>query len=231
MSACAAEGDADQLILDNGDEIKCTVTALQDKVVKVQSPGGPLDVEVSRLAALVFNPRSQRGRPSRCCAMLGFSDGSRLLATRLSLTGADAKLQGFGIGEVKLRSDKLVAIQPFGGRAVYLSDLKPASYKFVPFLQISWPYHPDANVAGGQLRCGGKLTLKGLGVHSASRLTYDLDQPYRFLQAELGIDDQTQGAAASSFGSSWTRAAARGSLATRVRSNGAARLRRRFRSI
>jgi hypothetical protein len=196
----AAEGDADQLILDNGDELKCTVTALHEGVVKVQTPGGPVDVEVSRLAAVIFNPALAARPPvSGLRAMLGFSDGSRLLATRLTLSGADAGLQGFGIGELRLRSDKLVAIQPFGGRAVYLSDLKPASYKFVPFLQFSWPYHQDVNVAGGQLRCAGKLYLKGLGVHSASRLTYDLDQPYRFLQAELGIDDQTQGGGSVEF--------------------------------
>ena len=196
----AAAGDSDRLILDNGDELACAVTALTEKTVKVQTPAGPVDVEISRLAALIFNP-SLAARPALSSqrAMLGFSDGSRLLATGLMLVGADAKAQVFGVGEVSLKSDKLVAIQPFGGRAVYLSDLKPSSYKFIPFLQLAWPFQQDANVAGGQLRCAGKLHLKGLGVHSASRLTYDLDRPYRFLQAELGIDDRTQGLGSVEF--------------------------------
>ena len=46
---------------------------------------------------------------------------------------------------------------------------------------------------GCELRAGGKLALKGLGMHSAARLTYDLDQPYKSLQAELAIDDQAEG--------------------------------------
>ena len=122
---------------------------------------------------------------------MGFSDGSRIIATRLVLAAAQAELQTTGIGEASVRADRVVALQPLGGRAVYLSDLKPASYKHIPFLQLAWPFHADANVDGGRLRSAGKLYLKGIGVHSASRLTYDLDQAYRALQAELAVDDQT----------------------------------------
>jgi hypothetical protein len=37
------------------------------------------------------------------------------------------------------------------------------------------------------------LCLKGLGMHSASRLTYALTRPYGRFQAEPAIDDQTGG--------------------------------------
>ena len=39
----------------------------------------------------------------------------------------------------------------------------------MPYLNLPWPYHDDRNVTGGLLRCGGRLYLKGLGVHSAAR--------------------------------------------------------------
>ena len=51
------------------------------------------------------------------------------------------------------------------------------------------PFHKDRNVLGGQLRAGGRLFHKGLGMHSSARLTYRLDGPYRRFEAELAIDD------------------------------------------
>lgn len=202
-------GDADLLILDNGDTVSGTVTGLvspespaigEPSTVKVEAAAGPVEVSVSRVAALVFNPAlAAHPRPAGLRAMLGFADGSRLLATQLTLAGGNARLQVPVLGDMAVHADKLGAIQPLGGRAVYLSDMKVGSYKFIPFLQLTWPYHVDANVAGDQLRAVGKLHLKGLGVHSASRLTYELDEPYRFLQAELAIDDAAQGRGSVEF--------------------------------
>lgn len=205
----SCDADADLLILDNGDTISGTVTGLaspespavgEPSAIKIQAAAGPLELSVSRVAALVFNPAlAAHPRPTGLRAILGFADGSRVVATELSLSGGTARLQVPVLGDMAVHADKLVAIQPLGGRAVYLSDLKAASYKFIPFLQLGWPYHRDANVAGNLLRAAGKLYLKGLGVHSASRLTYDLDGPYRAFQAELAIDDAAQGLGSVEF--------------------------------
>ena len=54
-------------------------------------------------------------------------------------------------------------------------------------------------MTGGQLRCGGRLYLKGLGVHSAARLSYKLDRPWSRFQAEVGIDDSTAGRGSVGF--------------------------------
>jgi hypothetical protein len=62
-----------------------------------------------------------------------------------------------------------------------------------PRSALAWPYRADRSVSGGLLRAGGRLYLKGLGVHSAAQLTYALDKPYRRFQAALAIDDETGG--------------------------------------
>ncbi len=189
----SAAGDQDRLILDNGDELSGTVAGLREDVLQFESAGATTEIATSRLAAVVFNPAlAARPRSAGLRAMVGFADGSQLLASKLLVRNGQAQLQSAGLGEVKFPSEKITALQPFGGKAVYLSDLSPASYKFIPLLRLNWPYHADANVMGGALRAGGHLYLKGLGVHSALRLTYDLDQSYRRLQAELAVDDQTQ---------------------------------------
>ena len=70
---------------------------------------------------------------------------------------------------LQTRGENIVALLPLSGKATYLSDLKPASYKHIPFLQTSWPYHADRSTRASLLRAGGRLYLKGLGMHSASR--------------------------------------------------------------
>ena len=75
-------------------------------------------------------------------------------------------------------------------RVVYLSDLNPIGYRHFPFLQETWTYHSDKNVLGGLLRTGGTLFEKGIGMHSASRLAYQIDAGYSRFDAELAIDEQ-----------------------------------------
>jgi hypothetical protein len=72
---------------------------------------------------------------------------------------------------------------------MYLSDLKPIGYLHVPFLDMTWPLGIDRNVLGGQLRSGGKVYFKGLGMHSTARVAYDLPHSVRAFQAELAVDD------------------------------------------
>ena len=71
--------------------------------------------------------------------------------------------------------------------------IKPAEYRHVPYLSIAWPYEADRNVQGGLLRVGGGLHLKGIGMHSAARLSYDLPPGVTRFQAEAAIDDAAEG--------------------------------------
>ncbi|MGQ9574232.1 MAG: NPCBM/NEW2 domain-containing protein [Thermoguttaceae bacterium] len=191
-----AAGQTDRLLLVNQDELAGSIQSLQGHRVHLQAGLGPLDVEVRRVAAIIFNPALLRRQspPDRAMrAWVGFNDGSRLLAARLLVDEKSVSLGTLGGVSLKTSSNQLAALQPLGGQVVYLSDLKAAGYRHTPFLELSWPYRPDRNVRGGLLRCGGQLYLKGLGMHSKSRLAYQLAEPYRRFQAELAIDDQTGG--------------------------------------
>ena len=94
-----------------------------------------------------------------------------MLADRLVIEGESVTLTAAG-QTWKTARERLAFLQPLGGRAVYLSDVKPADYRQTPFLDLPWPLRDDRNVTGGMLRCHGRLWLKGLGVHSAARLVY-----------------------------------------------------------
>jgi hypothetical protein len=187
-------GEGDRLLLDNGDELPGTIAALHDDVLSLETAAGKLEIELPRIAAVVFNPGLLRPELAAGLRMsVGLRDGSRLAAVRLEADADKARITLAGGKSVETDTDSIVALQPLGGRAVYLSDLKADSYKHIPFLQIPWPYEADRNVRGDLLRASGKLFQKGLGMHSASRLTYHLDREYDRLEAQLAIDDATAG--------------------------------------
>jgi hypothetical protein len=213
-------GDSDRLLLDNGDELSGLVAGISSDAVQITADAKPVDIKTNRVMALIFNPALRRksnpdGQPQ---AWIGLGDGSRLLATKLLVEG-DA-MSFTAAGETwKTLPKHLVFLQPLQGRAVYLSALKPVEYRQTPFLgdvltqrvndkgtvplnalsALSWPLQTDRNAAGGLLRCGGRLFLKGLGVHSAARIAYSIDPSYRQFKTELGIDDSTAGQGSVQF--------------------------------
>lgn len=198
-------GDSDRLLLANGDEVAGTFQGLTEEGgIQLQTNLGRIVVAAQQARALVNNPTLRR-RPTRSPAgsmaiWTGFADGSRLLAERLTL---GASKPGSHDATVRITlpggltwtaaAEELVFLQPVGGEVVYLSDLKAQEYRHLAFLDLSWPYRNDRNVLGGQLRAGGRVHIKGIGMHSTSRLGYALDRPYRRFEAELAIDDQTDG--------------------------------------
>ena len=196
-----ATGESDQLLLSNGDELSGLIEAVERDRVRLGTNEGPVEIERSRMAAVVFNPLLRRG-PVRegLWTWVGLADGSRLIATGLLIEGSSLQLTTAGGQTWKTTTKEIVCLQPLGGRVVYLSELKAADYHQEPFLNLRWPtYGIDRNVTGGLLRCGGRLYLKGLGVHSFTRLTYRLTEPYKRFEAELGIDDSTAGGGSVRF--------------------------------
>ncbi|HEX4149894.1 MAG TPA: NPCBM/NEW2 domain-containing protein [Pirellulales bacterium] len=184
--------DADRLILANGDQLQGTIVALDERSVQLERGSRAAPVEVARLAALAFNPSLVNDpADSKLHALVGLRDGSRLSIGRMEIAGQEAVLHPSADLALawKIQADAVVFVQPLRGEAVYLSDLPVAGYRHVPFLSTSWPYELDRSAEGAQLRAGGQIYPKGIGMHSASRLTWTLDRPYARFAAEVAIDD------------------------------------------
>jgi hypothetical protein len=184
-----------QLLLVNGDELAGKLVRLTATAVEFETDAGPIAAEIDKVAAVALDrspPAAANGEGLRI--VTGFRDGSLLVAEALTLDDRQIHIEMAGALELAADAEKIVALQPLGGRAEYLSDLRADSYRHVPFLNLAWPYRGDASVAGTRLRAGGRMYLKGIGMHSASRLTYRIDgEPYRRFAAELAVDDRTEG--------------------------------------
>jgi hypothetical protein len=89
---------------------------------------------------------------------------------------------------VDIPLEDLVALDIRQGRAVYLSDLKPVKYEHTPYLSVHWPWIRDGSVTGDELSLADGVHDKGIGMHSESRLTYDLAGQYQSFEALVGLD-------------------------------------------
>lgn len=209
-------GDAtqDRIRLLNGDEIRGHITNIGEEKIRIE-PGGSgtaaMEIDVVRAAAVRFTDeksgdtaliKDKENPPFYAWA--GFSDGSLLAVEDMSLDSGKLRLRVAGNPpgeEEEWAADggDLVFLQPMGTKAIYLSDMTAAEYRHVPFLELPWPYENDRNAAGGRLRCGGRIFVKGMGVHSSARLTYMLERPFARFTAAGGIDDASGGAGSVRF--------------------------------
>lgn len=186
--------ETDRLLLTNGDELSGEVLGIGEEVLEFSAELGDVEIPRSRLAAVQFDRSNSGGQTKpRPWAMLGFADGSLVPAMALQMDGDREVVLPWDDTSWPCPLERLVFLQPLQSEATYLSALQPRDYRHVPFLTISRPYRRDRNVLGGRIRSGGQGYLKGLGMYSASRLTFDLDGQYRQFAAALAIDDASGG--------------------------------------
>jgi hypothetical protein len=185
----------DAVLLRNGDNVEGILTGIDNKAVEVEVDRKPTSLARDKAAAVALSTDlAQPLRPKGPYGRLVLADGSRLSLTAPSCTDGET-ITGttlFGAA-VRIPVAQVRGLCLYQGSAVYLSDLKPRRSEHTPFLDAPWPFVNDGSVAGGDLSLGGSTYDKGVGVHSESRLTYDVGGGYQRFEAVVGLDDQTGG--------------------------------------
>jgi hypothetical protein len=179
--------------LRNGDVLEGVLSRLDGKGLLLEVGRKKVPVALSRVAVVALSSDLAANlRPRGTHAHLTLRDGTRLLLKEvacedgLTLTGTTA----FDAA-VRVPLAQVAALDYRQGRAIYLSDLKPISYEFTPYLGVRWPLVIDGSVARRDLRLAGGVYDKGLGMHSASRVTYSLPAGCKRFEALVGLDDRS----------------------------------------
>lgn len=181
----------DVVLLRNGDVLSGVLNSLEGDRAIVEVEKRSVPVPLAQVAAISLSTElSQTLRPKGVYAQLVLTDGGRLSITSASLNDAQLTAQTVFGATLRVPLERVAALDLHGGRAVYLSDLTPAKYEFLPYLDESWPLAHDASVTGHDLRVGGSTYSKGLGVHSHARVQYRLAGAYRRFEAVVGLDDR-----------------------------------------
>jgi NPCBM/NEW2 domain len=206
--------ESDIVMLTNGDRLRGEITSIERGSVTLKTPTGETKLPLSRVEMMQFAETSpntgavENGKNRQSSAasqlttvLLGTRDGSLLHARSVEASPKEVSLQlSNGVTLAGGSVDEIVALQVFSPKWVYLSDLPGADYRFVPYLSLSWPLTIDHSVTDAPLSVGGKRYLKGLGLHSAARVTYKLDGPYQRFEALAAIDDEANERGSAVFG-------------------------------
>jgi hypothetical protein len=100
--------------------------------------------------------------------------------------------------DIVLEENSLISVTMRNGRYMYLSDMEfaeppeerpyylPSDFKYDEYL---FKVRRDQSQSGGAISIGGKIYAKGLGVHSMSKLTFDLNRGYKRFLSDVGLDD------------------------------------------
>jgi hypothetical protein len=185
----------DVVLLRNGDRIEGTLVGLAGGTFRIKEEGEKVtELAVARVAVVGFNSDLvSSARPTGIYGSLVLVNGCRLVVGTASLADGgqtlEAKLPTGPAFTVAL--DQVAALDLRQGCALYLSDLKPKVYEHTPFLGVRWPFVADGSVADRDLRLAGNTYDKGIGLHSRSRLTYDLPEGCQAFEALVGLDDRT----------------------------------------
>ena len=180
-----------------------------------------MDVSALFVEGLPQSPDSARGDAKRGARTQGVPvvidlvDHSRLRGALKKLTGETCRWTASSGAELEVPVAAIAQLCIDDGSIVFLSALKPASaVDSMPFgddLGMRWPHRIDQSVTGAPLTAGGRVHMRGIGVHAPSRVTWSIDGGFKSLRGSVAVDDQV------------LRLAARGSVVFRIHVDGVKR--------
>ncbi len=154
--------------------------------------------------------------PPGLAAVLTLVDGSVVSGPVLGFSRASLKLRLIGGNEVEISKSEIQHMTFRNGRLVYLSpltvrkvkdeegeeivlkdltpverlDLTPSAVKCVPYFSREFTPLKDRSYGGNEITLGSRAFLRGIGTHSYSELTYDLDGRFERFETVVGIDSE-----------------------------------------
>jgi hypothetical protein len=175
----------------NGDRLTGGFLGLDDRAIKLQIEGKPVEIDRTGVVALGFDP-TVVNYPVRGSDFLDLtlSDGSRLGVTDARIEGGQlVATTRFG-QPIRLPIGDLVRLDPRKGVVVYLSERKVDAENYVAYFGPTRPFRIDRTVDGHRFQLGGRVYDRGLGAQSRTLLAYKLKPGDRRFQALVGVDDR-----------------------------------------
>lgn len=182
----------DLVLMRNGDIRRGTVQKLDEPIgtLTLVDEGKEIRLDAGQVVAVALNTDLSRSlRPRGVYGRMTLSNGARLSFVEPSIHGLSLQVKTLFGATVQVRLEEVAQLETRQGRAIFLSDLKPVAYEHQPYLGVRWPYQLDRSVTGKSLRLGGHVYDKGIGMHSQSRLSFDLNGQYRRFESWVGLDD------------------------------------------
>jgi hypothetical protein len=147
--------------------------------------GEDREIDTSRVSAIVFaNRRAEAPSP----AVVRLIDDSILCGTIKAL---DKKALSITVSDMKLSLPlvTIAAIELANPDVIFLADLRPEKVEEIPFFNHIWSHRINRSIGGGPLTLDGITYDSGIGCHTKTVLSYDLERGFKRFAAVIGIDD------------------------------------------
>ncbi|MEI8195258.1 MAG: NPCBM/NEW2 domain-containing protein [Phycisphaerae bacterium] len=181
--------DKDELRFRTGDTLQGMLVGLDDGKISMQSDLGSTEVKLENVDLLTFGGATPARSIPTLSARLSFVSGSTLTTRNFSWTLGKITFTDPAGQERNCTADQLVSIRVLGGRIVWLTELDVAKEEQTSLFGTRWPLQVNRNVIGGPLLLAGTRFDRGLGVHTRSVLTYNLDGSFTNFTLRCGLDD------------------------------------------
>jgi NPCBM/NEW2 domain len=189
--------NVDHVVLRNGDIASGTLTSLDSakQELQIEAGGEKRSIALEKVVAIVFNNRFARDRkPAGPYGHLVLTNGTRLTVLSPNIQDGNFSAQTMFKDPVRVPLTDVAAVDIYQGAAVYLSDLKPAKYRYRSYQGEEFDWKADQNLHGRELQVqtgmGTQTFDKGIAVHGECTLQYDLTGKYRRFEALAGLDAQ-----------------------------------------
>ena len=180
----------DRALLTNGDVVAGFVTAIDSEGITVEREAGEAFVPHRLLVVLTLgSPPPVRSTGIRMAVT--FRSSGRLTVPVLDWSADKVTVRLPSGADGQIEAERIVSIDVIGGRWEWLGQHAPVEQKHTPMLSMNWPALIDRNVTGGPITVAGEVFEHGIGVHSESRLAYDLKGAYGEFVTAFGMDDDS----------------------------------------
>jgi hypothetical protein len=125
------------------------------------------------------------------CEILGAGD-TRFKAESVRIAEKKVTAVSPAFGDLDLDRATVSTITFKSDRVVMLSDLKPVEAEEYGFFDVTFSHRLNRSVGGGPLKMAGRTYTAGVGMHSYSRLAWDIGGKYSTFLATVGIDDSVR---------------------------------------
>ncbi len=181
----------DLLLMPKGEITKGAYEKLTEKDLNFNVEKQSKTYTFDQVAGLRLVPLDEYKAPSDLRATINLAEGSRLTGKLQSLDAGVLAFEGIDGKPWKVPAAAIKSIAFKGGNLAYVSDLTPKAIEEKPYVggvPLLYHWRRDQSVAGRPLSIGGKTFDKGVGVHSYTKLTYELGGQYAKFLASVGID-------------------------------------------
>jgi hypothetical protein len=139
-------------------------------------------------AILLADVRQQQPEGKTIGCIVG-TDGTTVSFTSLTFSEEQLVAETPSFGTITLNMENTAAIRFKSDRVVNLTDLEPSSVVSYGMVTDSVPYKRNRSVTNNPLSLDGVVYSTGLGLHSFTELTYELDGQFNSFVTVVGIDD------------------------------------------